>query len=43
MFCDYASFTYTEVFCQMNDDEVLEANAALDIVNQQVKSQIKKK
>ena len=32
----------TGVKAQMNEDEVLEANAALDIVNQQVKSQIKK-
>jgi hypothetical protein len=43
LFCDYASFTYTEVFCQMTDEEVMEANCALDIVDQQVKAQMKKK
>ena len=43
VFCDYASFSYTEVFCQMTDDEVMEANAALDIVDQQVRRQLKTK
>lgn len=36
---DIMHLTYSEVFCQMTDDEVMEANAALDIVNAELKKQ----
>ena len=38
-----SSFTYTEVFCQMTDDEVMEANSALDIESAEIKKKTKSK
>lgn len=42
MFSDGSSFTYNELFHQMTDDEVEEANAALDLVIEQQKKQMNK-
>jgi hypothetical protein len=43
IYCDMANFTYDEVFYRMNPQEIEEANVALDIVQEQIKKQSKKK
>lgn len=36
---DMSHFTYSEVFLQMTDEEVMEANGALDIAIEELKKQ----
>lgn len=40
---DMCNISYTEAFLQMNDEEVMEANGALDIMTDQIKKEINKK
>lgn len=43
IFCDVGNFDYNTVFNQMTPQQVEKANIALDIVNEQIKKQTKKK
>lgn len=43
MISDMCNISYTEAFLQMNDEEVMEANGALDIMTDQIKKEINKK
>lgn len=43
IFCDLAHFDYDTVFNQMTPQQVLKANIALDIVNDEIKKQKNKK
>lgn len=43
IFCDIANFDYNTVFNQMTPQQVLKANIALDIVNEQIKKSNTKK
>jgi len=40
-YSDVASFTYTELFHQMTDEEVVEAMFALDMISSEMKKKIK--
>lgn len=42
IFCDMANFTYDEVFNKMTPMQIREANAALDIANEELKKITKK-
>jgi hypothetical protein len=43
IYCDIANFDYNTVFNQMTPQQVLKANIALDIVNEQIKKSNSKK
>lgn len=43
IYCEYANFTYDEVFHRMTPQEIAEANIALDLVQEQLKKATKKK
>lgn len=43
VFCDMANFEYEKVFYEMTPQEIEKANIALDIVNEEIKRQSKKK
>lgn len=43
IYCEMANFTFDEVFHCMTPQEIEEANIALDIVNEEIKRQSKRK
>ena len=43
IYCDMANFDYNTVFNQMTPQEIEKANIALDIVNEQINKQMKRK
>jgi hypothetical protein len=43
VYCDYANFTYDEVFNRMTPQEIKSANIALDLIQEEIKKETKKK